>query len=457
MPRATPRAAAASSRRWGSRFDVIARSSSTDTSMGVVPPTSASESASIVSETDATEDEKDRLSVSASIATSTGRAYSESAFGGDEDSLARGHARAYYHEFHAPNRHESAYDGQARGRGRGRALPGRGAPGYSTRGHATPRHGGSHHPFSLRAEKDPDRESAMPNSADWGQSEPDAAAWGPSPSLAFTPAGDSTNNTSPRDRPLQTQTQTQNSPHHANTTTSHQNNTYPHSADPTSSYPFSEPHTNMSAPARRPPRWNHNASVFVAALPPEPNAELDTLLRSTLGQHGTILNIKFIHDVRSGGAANCAFVQFEHPEEAKAAIQACHMTWMQGRCIRCEPAKAHRTLLVSFRPPAFVDGSSDAFGANGKKHPKFTNIDPKTGLDPADTSPEWVRVRRPDARTHFIVVTFNQVALNFVATPDAAQYSQWANENDSLSGPGALISLSPDVPKTEVYCFLPLH
>ncbi len=59
------------------------------------------------------------------------------------------------------------------------------------------------------------------------------------------------------------------------------------------------------------PRWNHNASVFVASLPPVPNAELDELLRDTLGKHGSIINIKFIHDVKSGHSANCAFVQFE--------------------------------------------------------------------------------------------------------------------------------------------------
>ncbi|KAF9512403.1 hypothetical protein BS47DRAFT_1068769 [Hydnum rufescens UP504] len=97
-------------------------------------------------------------------------------------------------------------------------------------------------------------------------------------------------------------------------------------------------------------RWDHNASVFVASLPPMPNAELDSLLRGSLGNHGSIINIKFIHDVKSGNAANCAFVQFETPEQARAAIQACHMSFIQGRCIRCEPAKAHRTLLVSFRP-----------------------------------------------------------------------------------------------------------
>lgn len=58
-------------------------------------------------------------------------------------------------------------------------------------------------------------------------------------------------------------------------------------------------------------RWEHSASVFVASLPPEPHAELDQLLRSHLGKHGRILNIKFINDIKAGNAATCAFVQFQ--------------------------------------------------------------------------------------------------------------------------------------------------
>jgi hypothetical protein len=62
---------------------------------------------------------------------------------------------------------------------------------------------------------------------------------------------------------------------------------------------------------RTPRRWNHNASVFVASLPPESNGELDTYIRDSLGKHGNIVNIKFIHDVKSGSSSTCAFVQFE--------------------------------------------------------------------------------------------------------------------------------------------------
>jgi len=83
--------------------------------------------------------------------------------------------------------------------------------------------------------------------------------------------------------------------------------TYPSPHHP----PFSTDLKGASLPPRRSQRWNHNASVFVASLPPEPNAELDKYLRESLGKHGNILNIKFIHDVRSGNASNCAFVQFE--------------------------------------------------------------------------------------------------------------------------------------------------
>lgn len=81
----------------------------------------------------------------------------------------------------------------------------------------------------------------------------------------------------------------------------------------------------------------------------------------------------------------------KHPDEAAAAIQACHMTFIQGRSIRCEPAKAHRTLLISFCPLPTSPTT--------QKNQKFTEVDARTGLDPADHFPEWVRIRRPDART----------------------------------------------------------
>lgn len=63
---------------------------------------------------------------------------------------------------------------------------------------------------------------------------------------------------------------------------------------------------------RQLPRWNHNASVFVASLPSHVSqGEVDTIIRDTLGIHGKILHIKLIHDIKSGNVANCAFVQFE--------------------------------------------------------------------------------------------------------------------------------------------------
>lgn len=46
----------------------------------------------------------------------------------------------------------------------------------------------------------------------------------------------------------------------------------------------------------------------------------------------------------------------------------------------------------------------------------------------------------------FIFVTYNKVALDFVDN----QPAHWTNEDDALSGPGALISLNNDVPKAEV-------
>lgn len=59
------------------------------------------------------------------------------------------------------------------------------------------------------------------------------------------------------------------------------------------------------------PRWNHNASVFVASLPTLHQGEVNTIIRDTLGLHGNIIHVKLIHDMKSGNVANCAFVQFE--------------------------------------------------------------------------------------------------------------------------------------------------
>lgn len=129
-----------------------------------------------------------------------------------------------------------------------------------------------------------------PNSA----SEGDAFSWGDEPHEASTPWGDNP----PRPYP----SANHNAPE----------NLKPFNimhSSPTQHHPTFSP--SASLPARRLQRWNHNASVFVASLPPEPNAELDNYLRESLGKHGNILNIKFIHDVRSGNASNCAFVQFE--------------------------------------------------------------------------------------------------------------------------------------------------
>lgn len=87
--------------------------------------------------------------------------------------------------------------------------------------------------------------------------------------------------------------------------------------DQASSFPsqYSEPSfinsQSFSSFEPRNRRWDHNASVFVASLPPEPHGELDQLIRDHLGKHGSIINVKFINDIKSSNTANCAFVQFE--------------------------------------------------------------------------------------------------------------------------------------------------
>lgn len=69
------------------------------------------------------------------------------------------------------------------------------------------------------------------------------------------------------------------------------------------------------------------------------------------------------------------------------------MTYIRGKCIRCERARAHRTLLISFRPRPT---------GGIVRRPPSDQMDPATGYDPANLFPEWVRLSRPDPRSRYV-------------------------------------------------------
>ncbi|ESK98071.1 rna-binding protein [Moniliophthora roreri MCA 2997] len=96
----------------------------------------------------------------------------------------------------------------------------------------------------------------------------------------------------------------------------------------------------------------HDASVFVGSLPPNMDSdELSRLLTEHLAEHAQVQCVKVIRD-RQGGA--CAFVQCQDAASAARLVHTLRSTPPKpflGRTLRYEPARAFRTLLISYRTP----------------------------------------------------------------------------------------------------------
>lgn len=96
----------------------------------------------------------------------------------------------------------------------------------------------------------------------------------------------------------------------------------------------------------------HDASVFVGSLPTNvEQPELARLLSEHLSEHAEVQNVKVVRDAKGGV---CAFVQCEDATAATNLINTLHSTPPKpflGRILRYEPARAFRTLLVSYRAP----------------------------------------------------------------------------------------------------------
>ncbi|TFK77320.1 hypothetical protein BDN72DRAFT_38095 [Pluteus cervinus] len=96
----------------------------------------------------------------------------------------------------------------------------------------------------------------------------------------------------------------------------------------------------------------HDASIFVGSLPTNvEQQELTRALYDHLSEHTEVKNIKVIRDSKGG---ICAFVQCEDAPSAAKLIQNLHSTPprpFMGRLLRFEPARAFRTLLISYRTP----------------------------------------------------------------------------------------------------------
>ncbi|KAH6916947.1 hypothetical protein BKA70DRAFT_1250993 [Coprinopsis sp. MPI-PUGE-AT-0042] len=99
----------------------------------------------------------------------------------------------------------------------------------------------------------------------------------------------------------------------------------------------------------------HDASIFVGSLPSNmSHVELTHLLTEHLSGYPEVKSIKVIRDSKGGV---CAFVQCEDAETARALMHTlrdvCPKPFL-GRVLRFEPARAFRTLHVSYRAPSYV-------------------------------------------------------------------------------------------------------
>ncbi|XP_006454050.1 hypothetical protein AGABI2DRAFT_113810 [Agaricus bisporus var. bisporus H97] len=97
----------------------------------------------------------------------------------------------------------------------------------------------------------------------------------------------------------------------------------------------------------------HDASVFVGSLPASVDqAELTRLLTDHLSEYAEIKSIKVIRDSKGGV---CAFVQCADAEAASSflkSLQTGPPKPFLGRTLRYEPARAFRTLLISYKAPS---------------------------------------------------------------------------------------------------------
>ncbi|KAJ7751270.1 hypothetical protein DFH07DRAFT_531521 [Mycena maculata] len=142
----------------------------------------------------------------------------------------------------------------------------------------------------------------------------------------------------------------------------------------------------------------HDASVFVGSLPTNiEQAELSRLLSEHLSEHAEVRSIKLVKDSKGGV---CAFVQCENAAAAASLIHTLHSNAPKhflGRVLRYEPARAFRTLLISYRTPIQFIPSGD----RGKGGGENVQLDP----------PLAMRLWRPQ-NSKFLSLLYNTEAVD---------------------------------------------
>ncbi|KAF8841966.1 hypothetical protein BDN67DRAFT_1010225 [Paxillus ammoniavirescens] len=95
-----------------------------------------------------------------------------------------------------------------------------------------------------------------------------------------------------------------------------------------------------------------DASIFVGSLPSNiDHAELTSMLSQHLSEYPQVQIIKVVRDSKGG---TCAFIQCQDADTAATLLSNLHSSTprqFMGRHLRYEPARAFRTLLVSYRSP----------------------------------------------------------------------------------------------------------
>ncbi|KAL4067375.1 hypothetical protein V8B97DRAFT_1919100 [Scleroderma yunnanense] len=95
----------------------------------------------------------------------------------------------------------------------------------------------------------------------------------------------------------------------------------------------------------------HDASIFVGSLPSHiEHVELLAMLSEHFSGYSEIQGIKVVRDTKGG---TCAFIQCQDPGSSASLLMSLRSSQRQflGRCLRYEPAKASRALLISYRSP----------------------------------------------------------------------------------------------------------
>ncbi|KAF8898973.1 hypothetical protein BD779DRAFT_50484 [Infundibulicybe gibba] len=169
---------------------------------------------------------------------------------------------------------------------------------------------------------------------------------------------------------------------------------------------------------KRDDKMPHDASIFVGSLPSNiEQPELTRMLAEHLSEHTEIKNIKVVRDSKGGV---CAFVQCEDSVSAAILINTLHSAPpkpFMGRILRYEPARAFRTLIISYRAPTqFIPAGNPAEGRSGARDGEIIKLD----------LPFAMRIWRPK-NTKFYNILYNAEAV------DAEAHSAAQNVDGSMA------------------------